>query len=311
MQVCVAQQTNEKFIVELEYLKYLPDGYDDDKEKKWPLMIFLHGAGERGTDIEKIKVHGPPMLLEKGKKFPFIIISPQAKRGWDDSMLYQMILDFNSKHRVDPNKIYLTGLSMGGYGTWKLAQSHPEMFAAIVPICGGGNPKEAWKLRHMPVWCFHGKLDEIVPVSASENMINALKPINSNVKFTVYPETYHDSWIKAYNDPKLYEWLLKQERYKHKAVELPLKTLEQYVGDYDFNMGSFKDICTVSIKNGKLNIKTGQREVMLTPSSESTFFIDKNQPIEFKFIKNQEGFTEKILLYTDEIITIPKITNQK
>ncbi len=307
VQCLLAQQTKEKFVIEQEYLKYLPEGYDADDEKKWPLMVFLHGSGERGTDIEKVKVHGPPMLVEKGKKFPFIILSPQAKTGWDEDMLYQMILDFVSKNRVDTNRIYLTGLSMGGYGTWKLAQKHPEMFAAIVPICGGGDSKKAWKLRHTPVWCFHGKLDGVVPLSESETMINALRPLNSNVKFTVYPETYHDSWIQAYNDPELYKWLLKQEKFKHKAVKLPLTTLEKYVGNYDFKMNGFEGICTVSLKKGQLHIKMGDNIIPLTPSSNDTFFVDKNQPVEFKFVKNKADVVEKIWLYTDEILAIPKI----
>lgn len=309
VQLLISQQVKEKFVIEQEYLKYLPEDYNDDLGKKWPLLIFLHGAGERGTDIEKIKVHGPPMLIEQGKNFPFIVISPQAKTGWDEDFLYQMIKDFIAKNRVDNNRIYLTGLSMGGYGTWKLAQKYPNMFAAIAPICGGGNPKDAWKLRHMPIWCFHGKLDQVVPLSASENMINALKPINPNVKFTIYPEIYHDSWKPAYDNPELYKWFLKHEKYKHKAINLSANILKQYVGEYDFEMKSFKDICTVSIENDKLHIKIGQRDMMLTPSSDDTFFINENQSIEFKFFKNKNGVVEKILLFGDELITIPKILN--
>lgn len=306
LQMLIAQQTNEKFIIEEQYLKYLPEQYEEDLDKKWPLLIFLHGSGERGTDIEKVKVHGPPMLVEKGDQFPFIIISPQAKTRWDENVLHQMITDFIAKHRVDTDRIYLTGLSLGGHGTWNLAQKHPEMFAAIAPICGWGNVEEAWKLRHMPVWCFHGELDKVVPLSSSENMINALKPINPNVKFTVYPETYHDSWIQAYNDSKLYEWFLKHKKYTHKAINLPLKTLKQYVGTYDFEMGNFKTKSIVSIEDGKLVIQIGQRTTPLIPSSEDTFFVNKNQLMEYKFIKNKEGVVDKILLYYDEVYTIPK-----
>ncbi|WP_242204529.1 DUF3471 domain-containing protein [Aestuariivivens insulae] len=307
MQLTMAQQSSEKFIIEQQYLKYLPEDYDTNTEKKWPLMIFLHGSGERGEDLEKVKVHGPTMLVEQGKTFPFIIISPQAKRGWDEDILYQMINDVISKHRVDTDRVYLTGLSMGGYGTWKLAQKYPEMFAAIVPICGGGNPKEVWKLRHMPVWCFHGKLDGIVPISASEAMINALKPINDEVKFTVYPETYHNSWVQAYNDPELYEWLLNQTKHKHKAIELSLATLEQYVGKYNLEMGTRKDTCTVAIEDKKLTVTVNQGTTVLKPSSEDTFFIDENQPVEFQFRKNKDGIVDEIILYTNERLIIPKI----
>lgn len=307
LQYLMAQQTNEKFIIEEQYLKYLPEQYEDDLEKKWPLLIFLHGSGERGVDLEKVKVHGPPMLVDKGKQFPFIIISPQAKIAWDEDLLYQMITDFIAKNRVDRDRVYLTGLSLGGHGTWNLAQKHPEMFAAIAPICGWGNVKEAWKLRHMPVWCFHGELDQVVPLSDSSNMINALKPINPNVKFTIYPETYHDSWRQAYNDPQLYEWLLKQKKYTHKAIELPLKTLKQYVGNYNFEIGNFKAKSVVSIENEKLVMEIGQKTFSLIALSEDTFFINENQLSEYKFVKNKNGIVDKILLYSNEIITIPKI----
>lgn len=307
LQFITAQQSKEKFIIEQEYLKYLPDGYDTEIEKTWPLLIFLHGAGERGNDIEKIKVHGPPMLVEQGKAFPFIIVSPQAKAGWDEDFLYQMILDLAANHRVDTDRIYLTGLSMGGYGTWRLAQKYPEMFAAIVPICGGGDPTDIWKLRHMPVWCFHGKLDEIIPISASETMVNALKPINNEVRFTIYPETYHDSWIQAYNDPELYQWLLEQKKYKHKAIDLPLKTLEQYVGNYSLDIGNYKDTCAVVIENEKLIMKTKQNDIVLIPSSLDIFFVNENQHLEFHFTRNEEGIVDEILFYSNEKIVLPKI----
>jgi len=206
------QQTKESFITKLDYLLYLPQSYETDTAKQWPLMIFLHGSGEQGNDLEKVKVHGPPMLIEQGRQFPFIVISPQAKRGWNADELYKMLQDFIGKNRVDTDRIYLTGLSMGGYGTWSLAIKHPEMFAAIIPICGGGNTKYIKRLRHMPVWCFHGEKDNIVPLKSSEKMIKALKKINPKVKFTIYPEVGHDSWIKAYNDPKLYDWMLQQKK---------------------------------------------------------------------------------------------------
>jgi len=310
-QSMVAQQSKEKFVIEQEYLKYLPKDYDENPEKKWPLLIFLHGSGERGTDINKIKVHGPPMLVEQGKEFPFIVISPQAKTGWNDDALYQLIRDFIAKNeRVDTERVYLTGLSMGGYGTWSLAQEHPEMFAAIVPICGGGDPKDIWKLRHTPIWCFHGKLDGVVPITASETMVNALKPINPNVKFTVYPETYHDSWIQAYNDPKLYEWLLKQKKFKHKAVDVSEEILKQYVGEYYGIMGN-PAATIVSIEEGKLRLNTGgERNITLVASSDDTFFIEENMPVEFKFQKNEKGIVDKILLYANERIVIPKKAKQ-
>ena len=127
-----AQQTAEKFIHETRYLLYLPEGYHQDTNHKWPLVMFLHGSGESGADLQKVKVHGPPKLVEQGRKFPFILVSPQSDvgSGWNTDQLYHLLLDLKKNKRVDDQRIYLTGLSMGGFGTWDLAMKHPEEFAA-------------------------------------------------------------------------------------------------------------------------------------------------------------------------------------
>ncbi|MCK4465789.1 MAG: alpha/beta hydrolase [Bacteroidales bacterium] len=199
--------------VQLNYLFYLPEGYKQNDEKKWPLILFLHGAGERGNDLDLVKKHGPPKIVEQ-KDLPFIIVSPQcpAEKRWSirdlDLLLEKIIKD----HRVEKNRIYLTGLSMGGYGTWEYATEKPERFAAIAPICGGGSPWQAYRLASMPVWVFHGAKDPVVPIEKSEEMVKALKKVNENVKFTVYPEATHDSWTETYDNPELYEWFLKQKQ---------------------------------------------------------------------------------------------------
>jgi predicted peptidase len=199
--------------VKLDYLLYLPAGYDNDKTD-WPLLVFLHGSGERGDDLEKVKVHGPPKLIAEGKPLPFIVVSPQApRRRWDPATLNAFLDDLVAKYRVDKDRIYLTGLSMGGAGTWALAGAYPERFAAIVPICGGGDPADAPKLKDIPVWVFHGAKDEAVPVSRSEEMVKALREAGAKtVEFTVYPDAEHDSWTETYANPRLYEWLLNQRR---------------------------------------------------------------------------------------------------
>jgi predicted peptidase len=199
--------------VTLDYLLYLPKGYDKG-EKAWPLLLFLHGAGESGNDLSKVKKHGPPKLVAAGKDLPFIIVSPQSRRrGWQPGTLNALLDDVSKKYRVDADRVYVTGLSMGGFGTWALAASRPDRFAAIVPICGGGNPKTASKLKDLPVWVFHGGKDRAVPVERSEAMVKALKDAGSkSVEFTLYPEAGHDSWTKTYNNPKLYEWLLAHKR---------------------------------------------------------------------------------------------------
>ncbi len=211
-----AVKMHRKVTMELEYLLSLPKEYDKDRGKAWPLMVFLHGAGERGSDINKVKVHGPAKLIEQGKEFPFIIVSPQCPENqwWPNRVETVMALidEISEKYRVDPKRIYLTGLSMGGYGTWAIASTFPNRFAAIVPICGGGQPYLAANLKSVPIWAFHGAKDPVVPLNESERMVNAVKAFGGNAKLTVYPEAQHDSWTETYNNPDLYEWLLKQSR---------------------------------------------------------------------------------------------------
>jgi predicted peptidase len=167
------------------YLLFLPHVLQngDRNEIQQPLLpaiLFLHGAGERGSYLNHLKKKGVAKVVEQQPDFP--------------------------------NRVYLTGLSMGGYGTWHLAAAQPERFAAIAPICGGGNPAQANKLKNLPVWAFHGTKDHVVPLSESEIMVFALKAHNGNIKFTVYPEVEHDSWTQTYNNPELYEWFLQHWR---------------------------------------------------------------------------------------------------
>ncbi len=200
--------------VKLNYLLYLPKGYDEGQNKKWPLVLFLHGAGESGDNLQKVKAHGPPALVAKGQDFPFILVSPQSPgRGWNPDTLNALLDDVVEHYQVDPDRIYLTGLSMGGYGTWTLAAAHPDRFAAIAPICGGGNPKDAFKLKDIPTWVFHGGKDNVVPLGRSTEMVEALEAADAReVKFTVYPDAGHDSWTETYNNPEFFEWLLSHKR---------------------------------------------------------------------------------------------------
>lgn len=196
----------------LDYLLYLPSGYETSRQK-WPLVLFLHGAGESGTELAKVKMHGPPKLVEAGREFPFILVSPQcSSRGWNADSLNALLDDLVQTYRVDKDRVYVTGLSMGGYGTWSLAAAHPEKFAAIAPVCGGGNPKDAAKLARLPIWVFHGAKDPTVPLQRSEEMVQAINAAGGNPKFTIYPEAGHDSWTETYNNPEFYTWLLAQKR---------------------------------------------------------------------------------------------------
>lgn len=201
--------------LEIEYLLYLPKGYDKD-EKSWPLMVFLHGAGERGDNLDKVKFHGPPKLVDQGKDLPFIIISPQCPEGkwWPGfgEHVRALIEETVENYRVDESRIYLTGLSMGGYGTWSIASIYPERFAAIAPVCGGGSRSMGRRLKDVPIWAFHGAKDNVVPLQKSQEMVDAVNKAGGNAKLTVYPEAGHDSWTETYNNKKLYEWLLSHSK---------------------------------------------------------------------------------------------------
>ncbi len=204
--------------VQLNYLLFLPKDYYSEPEKKFPMILFLHGAGERGDNLELLKLHGIPKIVEKNEDFPFIAVSPQcpAESWWTFELeaLEALLNDIINKYKVDKDRIYLTGLSMGGFGTWSLAIRNPDTFAAIAPICGGGDPQKVCAIKDVPTWVFHGAKDEIVPLQQSENMVKALKECGGDVQFTIYPEAGHDSWTMTYDNPELYEWFLKHSRSK-------------------------------------------------------------------------------------------------
>jgi len=209
--------------ISAEYLLFLPKNYSARSDQRWPLMLFLHGAGERGTNLNKVKVHGPPKIVKDRPDFPFILVSPQCPDGevWSSEVLLGLLDDVIKRHNVDTNRVYLTGLSMGGFGTWNLGIRHPERFAAIAPVCGGGETinvllssrAKSTALKSLGVWAFHGAKDPVVKLEESERMVAALKKAGvKDVELTVYPEAQHDSWTETYNNDKLYEWFLKHER---------------------------------------------------------------------------------------------------
>ena len=194
------------------YLLHLPKGAKAGK-KKWPLLVFLHGRGERGDNLNRVKAHGPPKFAEK-KDMDFIVASPQcpSRSKWTPKIIVGMIDEVSAKHSVDKTRIYLTGLSMGGFGTWATAAEYPKKFAAVAPICGGGKVEWAKKYGKLPIWNFHGDKDGAVPVTLSRTMVEAIKKAGGNVTYTEYPGVGHNSWNKAYDNPKLYEWFLSHKR---------------------------------------------------------------------------------------------------
>jgi predicted peptidase len=200
----------------LPYLLYLPRGYDPEGARRWPLVLFLHGRGERGDDVGAVKRHGLPRVLERRADFPAIVVSPQcpATTYWtaEIATLTALLDAIEEEHAVDPERIYVTGLSMGGFGTWALAIAGAARFAAIAPICGGGEPLAVGALGRLPVWAFHGDADTVVPVERTLAMVEALRAHGGDVRLTIYPGVGHDSWTQTYENPELYEWLFSHTR---------------------------------------------------------------------------------------------------
>jgi predicted peptidase len=202
----------------LKYWLYLPENYDRDERARFPLLLFLHGGGEGGDDLERVKKHGPPKLIAAGRDFPFLMLAPQnpsETQFWDDQQLSRLLDDVESRYRVDADRVYLTGLSRGAFGAWRLAMQHPRRFAALVTVCGGGYAPYAKRLSHLPVWVFHGARDATVEPEESQRMVAALRKAGGDVRLTVYPDAEHDSWTVTYENPELYRWLLAQRRKAH------------------------------------------------------------------------------------------------
>lgn len=201
---------------EAKYVLFVPHDYSGDKP--YPLILFLHGAGEtKGGQKMPVEVGLGPAIRKNEKLFPFIAIFPQSeKRTWraeseDGKRAMAILAEVEKDYKVDPKRVYLTGLSMGGYGTWSFAAAYPDKWAAIVPICGGGVPGTAEKIKHIPCWCFHGDADSAVPVQRSRDMMEALKKAGAEPKYTEYPGVGHNSWDKAYATKELYDWLLEHK----------------------------------------------------------------------------------------------------
>lgn len=213
---CKSTYTITKTIqADYQYLLFLPQGITA-AEAKLPLILFLHGSGERGDSLNLVKKNGIPSFVETTKDFPFALVVPQCPKGevWDADRLLALLEDIQHNYRIDEERIYVTGLSMGGFGTWDLACRYPEKFAAIAPVCGGGSWLMARKLKNMPIWAFHGAKDDVVLPIESERMVRAVNEEGGSAKLTLYPEANHNSWTDAYNTPELYTWFLQHKRTK-------------------------------------------------------------------------------------------------
>ncbi len=199
--------------VSLRYLMWVPESASRPAGG-WPLVIFLHGSGERGSDLARVKVHGPPKYAAAGRPFPFILVAPQVPEGmaWDSDGLEALRADLVARLPIDPARVVLTGMSMGGYGTWNYAVDYPDRLAAIAPVCGSGDSDRAERIVHLPVWAFHGALDDVVSPAGDKEMVAALNAAGGRAKFTLYSDVGHNAWDPAYADPALYAWLLAQRR---------------------------------------------------------------------------------------------------
>lgn len=196
----------------------VPAGYLASPAARWPLLVFLHGSGERGTDLEAVKMHGPPKLAARGAAWPVVLVSPQLEAGssWNPDDLHALVTQLKARMRIDPQRVLATGLSLGGMGVWNWAALYPGDLAAIAPVCGFGDPaifaKSVCRAVSVPVRAYHGDGDTAVPLAAQQASVDALRACGGTVDFIIYPGVGHNAWDPAYNDPDLLPWLLRQRR---------------------------------------------------------------------------------------------------
>ncbi len=198
--------------VNLNYLTYFPEGFDSSKE--YPLILFLHGSGERGSDLSLVRKHGLPKEIDNGRKVPAIVIAPQCpeNKRWRTYELAALMDYVESLYKIDKSRVYVTGLSMGGSGTWRFAAEFPDRVAAIITMCAYAEPHTAYQIADIPVWVFHGTADDITPFDVSERMVKKLQEIGGNVKFTIYEGADHNIWERTYANDEIYTWLFAQRK---------------------------------------------------------------------------------------------------
>ncbi|UCC79018.1 MAG: dienelactone hydrolase family protein [Candidatus Zixiibacteriota bacterium] len=198
--------------VSANYLLYLPRNYS--QKEKWPLILYLHGGRGRGDDLSLLDWYPLPKMLAQNDPYPFVALIPQCPAGkmWTDTELLKALLDdIVMRYRVDSDRIYLVGYSMGGTGAWYMTYRYPEMFAAIAPISGNTNPWWASRMKDIPIWAFHGRKDKLVPVSETEEMAEAIRKEGGSIKVSIDPERGHSPPSIAQHK-ELFEWLLMQKK---------------------------------------------------------------------------------------------------
>lgn len=199
----------------LRYYLYYPEEYEQNADSKFGLLLFLHGGGESGGDLEDIKKNGPPKLLVEGKQFPFLVLAPQnphSRKWWNTHAVVALLDEVVESNRVDEKRIYLSGLSRGGSAAWELATQYPKKFAALAVVCGMAPlPYAHWIDKELPIWVFHGDKDEIIDVGESDKMVKKLNQMGYKVRYSRYENVGHNAWSRAYTTDSLYTWMSNQK----------------------------------------------------------------------------------------------------
>lgn len=280
-----------------DYALYSPANYNKDEAKDYPLIIFLHGAGASSIPSEV----GANILLAKDEHWPnndaFVAV-PVCHKGvnWEPLVLNEMLKGVLASHKIDPDRVYLTGPSMGGYGVWRWASENPELFAAAVPVCGGGDPDDVWAMRNLPTWAAHGQDDDVVLCSESVKMVDALKALGANVKLDIYPGIKHNAWDKIYYSNEFYDWLFSQKRRPMPSVETPSVEMDQYTGSYKL---PWMGIVNISKVDGKLQLEltlSGQKMHLLSDAPGRFYVADMGRNM-ILFTKSPDGKVESLKLY--------------
>ena len=195
----------------ISYRTYFPEGYCGESAG-FPMLFFMHGAGEIGTDLDLLERATLPRFIKQGLELPFVTVCPQCVEMWDVRILDPLLDEVIARFNADPARVYITGSSMGGLGTWLLANVAADRVAAIAPICPSFACINPENFRGLPVWVFHGAMDAVAPIEETDRMIALLRNAGCDVKFTEYPDLEHDAWTPAYHDPELWEWMLSHRK---------------------------------------------------------------------------------------------------
>ena len=299
-----SQQVARQSIIKTDYLIYTPPGYDNKSEKKWPLMINLHGT-DPNVSIEVLPHAFLPHLISSGKDFPMLVVNPVCQTPiWNVDILNHMLEDIIKDFAVDENKIYLTGYSMGAFGTWNWVFQNPEKFAAISPIAGCVNQsdmKRMWRVRNIPTWIIHGEKDAVVDKACNNEALKQLKVYAGDPKFTIYPGVGHklvDVWGKTLKNDDWYAWMLDQSRDKNipKPIRLKKETYESYVGEYILQDRK-EDTLRILYDRDQLYIKyEGEGPLPMHAESKSLFYLEEDPIIGVEFvIKDDEVLSFNVL----------------